>query len=384
MDRRSALKLLSGAGLGLAAAPLVSAGRAAARTPSLDQPPNFVPADISPRRIIRQVVGLRPFREAGYVVRAERFDRRKTLVHHYGHGGAGVTMSWGTAAEAERALLAATNERSVAVLGCGVIGLTTALLLRRRGMDVTIYADALPPHTTSNIAGAVWGPSSLYRRHAVDETFVARFVAAARVSQRAFQHYANDPRYGVYWLRQYDFSLRTPEGERTPSVLDDLYPGLVRHTDPERWFGYPSVIENHVLMIDPDIYLRALMGDFENAGGHIVTARFEDTRDISRLSERVIVNCTGLGARDLFGDDELRPMAGQLTMLLPQPELDYAYSAWEGGILYMFPRRSSVVLGGTTDLDLADTHPSAAETARQLDGHARIARRLAGIERVGG
>lgn len=378
MDRRSALKLITGAGLGLAAAPLVQA-----RTPSLDQPPNFVPADISPRRIIRQVVGLRPFREAGYVVRAERFDRRKTLVHHYGHGGAGVTMSWGTAAEAERALLAATNERSVAVLGGGVIGLTTALLLRRRGMDVTIYADALPPHTTSNIAGAVWGPSSLYRRHAVDEDFAERFVNAARVSQRAFQHFANDPRYGVYWLRQYDFSLRTPDGERPPAPLDHLYPGLVRHTDPDRWFGYPSVIENHVVMIDPDIYLRALMADFETAGGRIVMQRFETPSDVARLSERVVVNCTGLGARNLFGDDQLRPMAGQLTMLLPQPELDYAYSAYEDGIFYMFPRRGSVVLGGTTDLDLADTLPSATETARQLEGHARIARRLAGMERAG-
>ena len=379
MNRRSALKLLSGAGLGLAAAPLVSVPQAAARTPSLDQSPNFIPADISPRRIIRQVVGLRPFREAGYVVRAERFDRRKTLVHHYGHGGAGVTMSWGTAAEAERALLAATSERSVAVLGCGVIGLTTALLLRRRGMDVTIHAEALPPHTTSNIAGAVWGPSSLYRRHAVDAGFAARFVDAARVSQRAFQHFAHDPRYGVYWLRQYDFSLRSPEGPREPQPLDHLYPGLVHHTDPARWFGYPSVVENHVVMI----YLRALMADFENAGGRIVMARLETPSDVSRLSERVVVNCTGLGARDLFGDEQLRPMAGQLTMLLPQPELDYAYSAYEDGIFYMFPRRGSVVLGGTTDLDLADTVPSAAETARQIEGHARIARRLAGIERAG-
>jgi len=158
----------------------------------------------------------------------------------------------------------------------------------------------------------------------------------------------------------------------------------VRHTEPDRWFGYPSVTENHVLMIDPDIYLRALMADFENAGGRIVMTRFETPSDVARLSERVIVNCTGLGARDLFGDEDLRPMRGQLTMLLPQPELDYAYTAWEGGILYMFPRRSSVVLGGTTDLDEYSTEPSAAETARQIEGHARIARRLAGLERVGG
>lgn len=369
MHRRSLLKLVAGSGAALAAGP------AFARTP--EAVPAFARLQVSPDRVVRSLAGLRPFRESGFVVRAERFDRRKTLVHHYGHGGAGITMSWGTAALAVEAMLAATDERSVAILGCGVIGLTTALMLRRRGFETTIYAEALPPHTTSNIAAAAWGPSYLYRRNAVDENFLHRFRLAARYSQRMFQHYVNDPGYGVRWIRCYDFSSRAPSGESAPNPLADLYPGSRLHADPEAWFGYPSVHSYHTLMIDPDIYLRALMRDFERAGGRITMARFEEAGQISRLRERVVVNCTGLGARALFGDETLRPMRGQLSYLMPQAEIDYGYvTGTPEGTLYMYPRQSAIVLGGTSDLDDWSTDPDPAQIARMLAGHAEVAARI--------
>lgn len=372
MDRRHMLKLAAGAGAAAALAPS-SFGQ------SFNPPPRLARLDVSPRRLIRAVAGLRPFREAGYVVAAERFDRRKTLIHHYGHGGAGITMSWGTAAEAINTMLQATSERSVAVIGCGVIGLTTGLMLARRGMDVTIYAEAMPPYTTSNIAGAIWGPASLYRDHAVDEAWVARFHAAARYSQREFQHYVNDPRYGVYWLKTFRFGRREPSGPYQPDPLDDLYPGLVQHRDRGQWFGYPSVDEYHCLMIDPDIYLRALISDFETAGGRIALTRFDEPGQISRLSERVIFNCAGLGARDLFGDEALRPMRGQLAILLPQEEIDYAYiTGSDQGSLYMFPRKGAIVLGGTNELDQWETEAQPDEVARLLAGHREVARRISG------
>jgi glycine/D-amino acid oxidase-like deaminating enzyme len=373
MDRRQLIRLAAGAG----AAAALSPARTMAQ--SFNPPPEFARLDTSPRRLIRAVAGLRPFREAGYVVRAERFDRRKTLVHHYGHGGAGITMSWGTTAEAINAMLAATSERTVAVIGCGVIGLTTGLQLARRGMDVTIYAEQMPPHTTSNIAGAIWGPASLYRHHAVDEGWTARFHAAARISQREFQHYVNDPRYGVYWTRTFNFNRREPSGPFEYGPIDDLYPGMVQHRDPGRWFGYPSVDEYHCLMIDPDIYLRALVSDFETAGGRIALTRFDDPGQISRLSERVVFNCAGLGARALFGDEDLRPMRGQLAVLLPQDDIDYAYiTGSEQGSLYMFPRKGAIVLGGTNELDVWETEAQPEEVARLLAGHGEVARRISG------
>ena len=45
--------------------------------------------------MIRTVAGLRPYRAAGFVVRAEALGDKR-LVHNYGHGGAGITLSWGT------------------------------------------------------------------------------------------------------------------------------------------------------------------------------------------------------------------------------------------------------------------------------------------------
>jgi glycine/D-amino acid oxidase-like deaminating enzyme len=96
---------------------------------------------------------LRPFRPSGFVLRREELGP-KTIIHNYGHGGCGVTLSWGTAHLAVEEALK-TNQTKYAVLGCGAVGLATARLLQRRGFEVTIYAKDLPPNTTSNIAGAL-------------------------------------------------------------------------------------------------------------------------------------------------------------------------------------------------------------------------------------
>src|SRR5262249_21743424 len=130
-SRRDFLKLGGGAALASLAA------GCAAHTRYLDLPRrSFARVLVAADRIIRTVVGLRPFRPSGFVVRTEKLDD-KTIVHNYGHGGGGMTMSWGTSHLAvEQAL--GTGEKSAAVLGCGGVGLATARLLQRRGFTVTI------------------------------------------------------------------------------------------------------------------------------------------------------------------------------------------------------------------------------------------------------
>ena len=112
----------------------------------------LAPVRVDPSRLIRTSVGLRPFRPGGFVVRTERLGD-KVVVHDYGHGGCGITLSWGTA---RLALLEAlhTPHRDVAVLGAGAVGLAAARALQAAGFAVTVYSRELPPHTTSDAAGA--------------------------------------------------------------------------------------------------------------------------------------------------------------------------------------------------------------------------------------
>jgi glycine/D-amino acid oxidase-like deaminating enzyme len=139
--------------------------------------------------------------------------------------------------------------------------------------------------------------------------------------------------------------------------------------DAESAFGFPFVRSYHTLLIEPPVYLTALLRDFYIAGGRLVVKEFRSRKEIARLPESVIFNCTGLGARALFADEELIPVRGQLEILLPQPEIDYCYLSGRG---YMFPRRDGIVLGGTWDHDDWSLAPNPEQTENILTAHAEI------------
>ena len=347
----------------------------------------FAPVNVSRDRLIREVVGLRPYRAEGFVVDAERLGE-KLLIHNYGHGGAGITLSWGTAALAvalardfvgartarpQRGLRPA--QRRFAVLGCGVNGLSTARLLQRSFQDgpgtVTIYARDLPPGTTSNVAGGFWSPTTLYEPEFVSAKFVEQFRQACRISNRAFQLLVG-PEYGVRWIDT--FSLYDNEEELTSELPggNDLYPEYKVHRDAKRYFGAPYARQYSTMLIEPSIYLNALLRDFYIAGGKLVVKEFHSREEIARLPEPVVFNCAGLGARALFGDEKLGPVRGQLEVLLPQAEIDYCYL----GNGYMFPRRDGVILGGTFDHGDWSLEPKPEQTTQILEAHAEIMKGL--------
>lgn len=320
-------------------------------------PRRFAPVKVARNRIIRELVGLRPFRSEGFVVAAEKVGN-KLLVHNYGHGGAGITLSWGTATQAVDLVREfpappprrGTSGRRFAVIGSGVNGLSTAIMLQRRFSDgtpnVTIYAKDLPPNTTSNIAAGYWSPVSLFDYDVASATFKQQFKSAARISNRAYQLLVGRD-YGVRWLDIFTLH-RTEDGlENELPGGNDLYPQQIIHRGAKNQFAFPIVRQFSSMMIEPPIYLRALMRDFYTAGGKIVVREFRNREEVMRLPEPVIFNCSGLGARQLFGDEKLVPARGQLEVLLPQPEIDYGYI----GPGHMFPRSDGIFLGGTFDLD---------------------------------
>src|SRR3546814_17496667 len=101
------------------------------------------------------------------------------------------------------------------------------------------------------------------------------------------------------------------------------------------------------MLFQPPRLLRALRRDFRLAGGRVVVRDFHTPADITALPEALVFNCTGLGSNRLFGDAELQPMRGQLAVLLPQPEVDYALETSRR--IYMFSRSDGIILGGTAD-----------------------------------
>jgi D-amino-acid oxidase len=352
----------------------------------------FTPVKVARNRIIREVVGLRPYRPAGFVVEAEQVGE-KLLVHNYGHGGAGVTLSWGTASLAvdlardfllappavpgrsRRRSRSRNTPKHFAVLGCGVNGLSTARLLQRRFQDgpgtVTIYAKDLPPDTTSNIAGGFWSPTSVYDPQQASTKFIEQFRLACRISNRAFQTLAGTE-YGVRWIETFELYRNEASLERELPGGNDLYPQTEIHRDPDHYFGFPYVRQYSTMLIEPAVYLNALLHDFYIAGGRLVVKEFRSREEIARLREPVIFNCTGLGARALFGDEKLIPVRGQLEVLLPQPEIDYCYLS--SG--YMFPRRDGIILGGTWDHDDWSLAPDPQQTTEILEAHAEIMKGL--------
>ena len=327
--------------------------------------PRLARVQVSADRVTRVITGLRPFRPSGFVVRAEKLDD-KLVVHNYGHGGAGITLSWGTA-QLACDLAGNHDTRDCAVLGCGVNGLSTARLLQLRGYNPVIYARDLPPSTTSNVAGGLWDPVTVYDHDRVTPEFRKQFGEAARFAFRRYQSLAGD-QYAVRWLPLYTLSNSAahaaPSAESAYSEVEALYPEKKILAPGEHPFAVPFVYRRYSMLIEPAIYLAALMRDFFIAGGRIVVREFSEARELISLRESLIFNCTGLGAGKLFGDPEIVPVKGQLVFLLPQPEVEYMTVGPRD--IYMFPRHDGILLGGSHDSGVASPDVDADVTARIL------------------
>ncbi len=334
-------------------------------------------ARLTPVRVERDLiqridVGLRPFRPTGFVVRAERFDE-KVVVHNYGHGGAGVTLSWGTAHLAVQHV-PETSAEACAVIGCGAVGLATARLLQEHGKSVTIYARDLPPHTTSNVAAAQWAPYSLLDNIGQTPAFEQQLKEAAAF---AFSRYQNlrVARYGIRLLDNYVLSDNPPQFPWSVQTVSHLFPEIEEVPPEENPFGTPYARRFKTWQIDTRMYLKAMVEDFRAAGGTVIAREFQSLQDVLRLPDPVVVNCSGLGSRDLFDDKEIFPIKGQLTVLKPQSDINYVII---GGGLYMMPRSDGILLGGTFERRVESLEPNLDAAERIFQGHKARFEQMAG------
>ncbi|MFF8828436.1 NAD(P)/FAD-dependent oxidoreductase [Streptomyces sp. NPDC015131] len=240
----------------------------------------------------------------------------------------------------------------VIVVGGGVVGLTTAVTLAERGMRVRVWSRDAPGATTSAVAGALWWP---YRIEPVE-----RVGAWALASLEVYERLAADP---------VATGVRRVAGVQAATELGALGP-WAREVAALRQL--PSGDLAAVLpLVDMPVHLAWLVARLEAAGGCV------ERRAVASLDEArapVVVNCTGLGARDLVPDPALRPVRGQLV-LVDNPGVEEWFVAPDtstGSATYFFPQPGRLVLGGTAEEDDWRTEPDAGTAAAIVARCARL------------
>lgn len=312
----------------------------------------LVPVRASTDRITQITVCTRPFRAQGPRLDTEQIGS-KLVVHNYGHGGSGWSLSWGSSRIATASALA-SGEKDIAVIGCGALGLTSALLLQRAGARVTIYAKELPPNVRSSLATGLWTPDS---RICLEENATPQFKQIweqmARDSFKTYQNFLGLSGTPVEFIDNYFVSDESAAVRRRDvadgrprfaalqrELLPDLLTQGVDFAPGSHSLGQRYLRRNSLMMFNLTSYTRLLVGDFVANGGKIEIAEFHTPADFARLREKTLINATGYGARALFGDQSLTPVRGQLARGIPQPEVNY-------GIFYkdvsFVPRRDGLV-----------------------------------------
>ena len=281
--------------------------------PFYDALPPIVPIRAHMDRIFRITVCLRPFRATGPRLDAERVGD-KLVVHNYGHGGSGWSLSWGSSKVAVTKAMR-DGEKEIAVIGAGALGLASAITAQRMGARVTIYCKERPPEVRSSRATGSWTPDSrIALADKADAGFGALWEEMARTSWSMYQSYLGMPGDPIEWTERYalDDGDDAPEPPAVPGSPKPLefasYRERIRDITP-KWQEVPAgshpfpvkhVKRNSGLSFNVADYSRQLMNDFLIAGGKIETAEFHAPGDLAALPQRVVVNCTGYG-RGRFG-----------------------------------------------------------------------------------
>jgi glycine/D-amino acid oxidase-like deaminating enzyme len=320
----------------------------------------LTPVHASTDRITRTTVCTRPFRAQGPRLDTEHIGS-KFIVHNYGHGGSGWSLSWGSSSIAVRNAMA-SGEKDIAVIGCGALGLTSALLLQRAGARVTIYAKDLPPNVRSSFASGVWTPDSrICLEQNATPAFKQLWQDMARTSFATYQNFLGLADTPVEFIDSYFVSdepdsrrrglapdSRPPFAELQRELIGDLMPRSADFAPGSHSLGARYLRRNSLMMFNLTAYTRLLMGDFRANGGKIEIAEFHAPDDFSSLREKTLINATGFGARALFGDQTVTPVRGQLARSMPQPEV--GYGLFYKGVSFL-PRRDGLVFQVVGDSD---------------------------------
>ncbi len=253
------------------------------------------------------------------------------------------------------------SRQKVIIIGSGVAGLSCGIRLLEAGLDVSIVAKELPPDTTSDAAGAIWYPFKVYPED--------KALEWGKNSLKSYYNLMENPDTGVYpvTFTEY-FEQPAPDPWWKPAVRNfrrantETLPPLYRD-------GYVF----DVPFIDVPVFMPWLKNHFISLGGTISRKKVDTFFDLDGKAD-YIVNCTGLGARELCDDKEVYPVRGQSVKIDAKNDgghyLDQTGSL---ALCYVLPRRGDIILGGTAEEHDYNTGQESAaqetilEKAKKLD-----------------
>ncbi|MDF1808856.1 MAG: FAD-dependent oxidoreductase [Phycisphaerales bacterium] len=307
--------------------------------------------DLGDHNIIETVCGLRPCRHGGLRIEVEQ-THSKTIIHNYGHGGCGVTISFGTAEIAADLVEKTTStQQTIAVLGTGVVGLTTALELLQRGYQVKLYSHLETSKSTSILAGALWLPVGI--EFGTSDLAIQQKIKILKRSLHGFKT-IDRKRFGIEELPIYE-----PENSSTEEGLfgelfehDLIQPPVDINSFPFQCDAEPGRVFQ-TDYIHTHIFLQELESEARQLGGEFHTQEFLNIDDVLKLEQEVLVNCLALGSQQIFNDQNLYSARGVLVHMKPQ-NLGYCV---HDGYKYMFPRKDALILGGCFQIDQWDERP---------------------------
>ena len=222
------------------------------------------------------------------------------------------------------------------VVGAGVSGLSCAVRLLEAGHEVEVISDRFSPDTVSDIAAAIWYPFLTAPADRADGWGIATYAELERLSEREPQSGVR-MRDGREYLRQAVDPPEWSEDIAAFRILDDS-------EIPE---GYVFGWQFRAPVIEMQLYMPWLRSRVEALGGSFVQSFVED---LSEVSGEVVVNCVGLGARELCGDEEVRPARGQVIFIDQDPGIGH-FDQQPETLTYTIPRSDVTVLGGTAQVD---------------------------------
>lgn len=228
--------------------------------------------------------------------------------------------------------------------------MATAYMLKQRGNQVTIFAKAFSPATTSDKAAAFWFPYHIRNDK--------RGIGWCKTSYDFYSQFAREPLSGIS-MKPLLKVVRKGVAEEDSTWIDFMPAGTYRILPGEELpQGFAKAYEVTVPLIETQIFLPWLQNQLLEAG---VTFIQKEITDIKLLSDKhdMVVNCTALGAKKLCNDESVIPVRGQVVLL--SPASNFPIYLDNEKMLYVVPRKDALVIGGTYEENINDeiTEPEA-------------------------